>query len=206
MTDLKITQLPAADALTGTEIVPVVQDSTTKRTTAQEIADLAAPGGGSSVVASNFSSDSATPYLMLAIPGNSFGAQETLEIDSFFSYDQNGAGNTFELDVAFGSANFRFPITGSGGGSSDLTGYIHFHFKVQNLNSVSAQLVSAQCTYGFGQASGPGQRVVQGGQYSGGSNGPFAIDTTTSNNFRVDDSTAPTGILTHRATIARVIP
>jgi hypothetical protein len=34
MADLRISQLPAADALTGTELVPVVQSGITKRTTA----------------------------------------------------------------------------------------------------------------------------------------------------------------------------
>lgn len=40
----KISELTAAGALTGTEIVPVVQSSTTKRTTTQDIADLAGLG------------------------------------------------------------------------------------------------------------------------------------------------------------------
>jgi hypothetical protein len=40
MADLKISELPAADALDGDELVPVVQDSATKRTTAQAIANL----------------------------------------------------------------------------------------------------------------------------------------------------------------------
>lgn len=35
-----ISAQPAADALTGAELIPVVQDGTTKRTTAQAIADL----------------------------------------------------------------------------------------------------------------------------------------------------------------------
>lgn len=207
MTDLKISQLPAADALTGTELLAVVQGGTTKQATAQDIADLASGGpAGSVVVASSFASSAADPRIVLAIPGGSFGAQQTLEIDSYFSYNQNGAGNTFELDAAYHNANFRFSIIGSGGGSTDNSGYVHFHFKVQNLNAVNQQLVTAQCTYGFGQASGPGLKAVIAGQTSGGNNGPFAIDTTVSRNFRVDDSTAPTGILTHRATVARVVP
>jgi hypothetical protein len=41
---VRISELTAAAALDGTEVVPVVQDGTTVRTTAQAIADL---GGGS---------------------------------------------------------------------------------------------------------------------------------------------------------------
>lgn len=45
----KFTELPAADALTGVEIVAVVQDGVSKQTTAQDIADLAPGGGGGGV-------------------------------------------------------------------------------------------------------------------------------------------------------------
>jgi hypothetical protein len=44
MPDLPISQLPAADALDGSELVPVVQAGTTKFTSAQDIANLAAGG------------------------------------------------------------------------------------------------------------------------------------------------------------------
>lgn len=47
MADTKFSGLPAADALTGDEIVPVVQGGASKRTTAQAIANL---GGGSGTV------------------------------------------------------------------------------------------------------------------------------------------------------------
>lgn len=46
MADTKISALTAASALTGTEIVPVVQSAANRRTTAQDIANLAAAGGG----------------------------------------------------------------------------------------------------------------------------------------------------------------
>src|SRR5262245_17696135 len=47
MPDLKISELPAAGALTGAELVPAVQGGTTVQTTAQAIADLGSGGGGS---------------------------------------------------------------------------------------------------------------------------------------------------------------
>ena len=42
MPDVKISALPAAAALTGTEEVPIVQSSSTVKTTTQDIANLAA--------------------------------------------------------------------------------------------------------------------------------------------------------------------
>lgn len=44
MADIKISALTAASALTGAEIVPVVQSAANRRTTAQDIANLAAAG------------------------------------------------------------------------------------------------------------------------------------------------------------------
>jgi hypothetical protein len=38
---IKISELPAGSALSGTEEIPIVQSATTKKITAQDIADLA---------------------------------------------------------------------------------------------------------------------------------------------------------------------
>jgi hypothetical protein len=46
MADVKISELAAAAALTGAELVPIVQGGATVQTTAQDIADLGAGGGG----------------------------------------------------------------------------------------------------------------------------------------------------------------
>lgn len=51
MADVKISALPAAGSLTGTEVVPLVQSGTTARTTAQAIANLSA--GGANTALSN---------------------------------------------------------------------------------------------------------------------------------------------------------
>ena len=45
LTTTKISELTSATALTGTETVQVLQGGSNRRTTAQDIADLAAPGG-----------------------------------------------------------------------------------------------------------------------------------------------------------------
>lgn len=46
VTVVPVSGFPEADALDGTEIVPLVQDGLSKRTTAQDIADLGGGGGG----------------------------------------------------------------------------------------------------------------------------------------------------------------
>lgn len=57
---MKFPNLPAAGALTGTEIVPVTQGGVDVRTTTQAIADLADSGGGSSKFVSIALSDMTT--------------------------------------------------------------------------------------------------------------------------------------------------
>ena len=49
MADEKISALPVAGTLDGTEPVPVVKGGVTKQTTTQEIADLGGSGGVQSV-------------------------------------------------------------------------------------------------------------------------------------------------------------
>jgi hypothetical protein len=57
MPDLKISELPASDALTGVELVELVQGGVNKRTTTQDIADL---GGGGSVTSVSGTTDRIT--------------------------------------------------------------------------------------------------------------------------------------------------
>lgn len=45
MSNTKISQLTLADALTGDEVLPIVQTGSTRKTTVQDIADLAGAGG-----------------------------------------------------------------------------------------------------------------------------------------------------------------
>ena len=48
MSTIKITQLPVSSTLTGTEVVPIVQNDTTVQATLQDIADLV--GGGETLL------------------------------------------------------------------------------------------------------------------------------------------------------------
>ena len=49
MANKKISQLQTVSELDGTEVLPIVQDGTTKKVTAQAIADLGGAGGGGAV-------------------------------------------------------------------------------------------------------------------------------------------------------------
>lgn len=53
MSNVKITQLPAAGQLTGEEVLPIVQDGVTVKASAQDIANLGGGGMGSLKVVSN---------------------------------------------------------------------------------------------------------------------------------------------------------
>lgn len=89
----KISELGAASALTGTELVPVVQSSTTKQTTAQDIADLAQ--SGSSVVTPDTppGSPNAADYEFLAT---------TTSLPSGWSWVNQGSA-TYDERLGFGA-------------------------------------------------------------------------------------------------------
>lgn len=96
MADVKISELDAAAALDGTELVPIVQDGVTVKATAQDIADLG--GGGGS-----------TQSIIIAC------SDETTALTA-------GAGKvTFRMPYAFTLSAVRASLTTAQTGGSILT-------------------------------------------------------------------------------------
>ena len=87
MADLKISELPAAAALTGTELVPAVQGGDTVRTTAQAIADLAAGGAAPKIAYARILADGSIPIgVGIASCTILFGGQYEITFDAdYFS-------------------------------------------------------------------------------------------------------------------------
>lgn len=81
----KISELTAAGALTGAELVPVVQDGETLRTTAQDIADLGG-GGASYLVYVALLSQSGTDAPVAAVLENTLGGTVVWSRDDVGSY------------------------------------------------------------------------------------------------------------------------
>lgn len=109
----KISELTAAGALTGTETVPVVQSSTTKRTTAQAIANLAPSG-----------STVPTVSFVLGNNGGDHSTTSTTFVDLAAAYTINmpaAVGDRLEIEfraignhsAANGTINFTFAINGT---------------------------------------------------------------------------------------------
>ena len=69
----KISELTAAGALTGAELVPVVQGGETVQTTAQDIADLGGGGGASYLVYVALLSQSGTDAPVATVLENTLG-------------------------------------------------------------------------------------------------------------------------------------
>lgn len=103
MANVKISQLNAASALTGSEVVPVVQGGTTKKVTVQSIANLASGGGGS------------TPTFDIAADGN-LGSDLNISYTYRSVVPDNLGGATFSAPIVpYAAFNFSAQAAGYGG-------------------------------------------------------------------------------------------
>ena len=172
MAEIKISELTSGSALSGTEVVPIVQSGATVKVTTQDIADLG--GGGGTNPTSTY------------IPYNDGGAF----VDSGFSYNgpalneksilvhNDGSNDRMTLDsfngiYSFGSAQGISGATTNGGFASNLDG-----FAVGNAASASVGAVSAynglaidgvggEAIIGCGMSS-PSNGVIRASSASGG--------------------------------------
>lgn len=81
---IKISELTAAGALTGTELVPVVQSGATKRTTTQDIADLGGAGSGYTVYTATLAATAGNAPTETVVHADTIGGT--------ISYGYNGVG------------------------------------------------------------------------------------------------------------------
>lgn len=121
MANVKISQLTAGSALTGTEEIPVVQSGSTVRTTAQDIANLAS--GGATIPTFTFVT---TNQQNPAYYFDSYLLQYNINGTNITGYTKTGA-------LTINSSNFS-PITSF---SSDVEVLTNFQTNFQNLTSLS---------------------------------------------------------------------
>lgn len=101
---IKISELPAGSALSGTEEIPIVQSATTKKITAQDVADLAS-GGDLQQVTDN---GNTTTHDLIVTDGSGEGAiigqtiivSQNTDNDSFASINNDGSLTLQENGVA----------------------------------------------------------------------------------------------------------
>lgn len=119
MSNIKISELTSASGLTGAELIPIVQENTTVKTTAQAIADLAGGGGAISfniaadgTVVSNAQNVSIKQGAIISnAPGN-----QTITADTYPEVYMGG-GNSTTVTItnlpaaSFGLSNFSNLVT-----------------------------------------------------------------------------------------------
>jgi hypothetical protein len=141
MANVKISQLTAGSALTGAEEIPVVQGSSTVRTTAQDIADLAGgvTGGGTTTTIPLFNaSTNVTNSVITQVSGNirigsnygqtkkvnvqgdidltgvlSNNGTQIINVGTDYIALGDGTGKLFSSDVLVDSATLEFTIGGA---------------------------------------------------------------------------------------------
>lgn len=117
MSDTKISEMTAASALTGTEVVPVLQSSTNKRTTAQAIANLAITGAltankipkAASATTASDSTITDNGGVTIGSPTGGAKGAGTLNIDSGLYLDGVAASGADVVVAAAGAATLNTP-------------------------------------------------------------------------------------------------
>jgi hypothetical protein len=177
MANKKISQLTAAAALTGTEIVPIVQGGVTVQTTAQDVADL---GGGFSF-SYLMNPNSGIISIVNAVEGisipNSSTATYTKTVPLLFTaptaifgcflYDSVNSGGLGSSQVSF---SYDYGITNSGLGSSgngvtsDVDSVLRFVAFQDYTQSFRAQdyVGAAAAGSGFGEIDETGTFLLPG--------------------------------------------
>jgi len=161
MPDVKISALPAAGALGGTEVVPIVQGTDTVITTVQDIANLAPGGGGSFTIpaAGTIDFDTTTaPHTVLSLK-DSGGVDLFMETGSSTMDWTSGGVSQVSLVYAasvlgfvMGTQNFKVIL--SGGGSFEVLGGFN-QLLVQGFTTCTYQLTGLAA----GSWGGPGTPV-----------------------------------------------
>jgi len=113
MANVKFSELPAADALTGTEIVAAVQGGTSVQTTAQDIANLG--GGGDTLYTADGTLADAARTVTIPANGN---LAFSFDASNVFSIQQDGtaylmlvSNDNTVFTLADGAAIFYAPVS-----------------------------------------------------------------------------------------------
>jgi hypothetical protein len=193
---IKISELPVGSALSGTEEIPIVQSATTKKITAQDVADLAS-GGDLQQVTDN---GNTTTHDLIVTDGSGEGAiigqtvivTQNTDNDSFASINNDGSLTLQENGVASQLKNtnvtnpsviLEFPDKATGSYTiateDDLTsGYVPYTGATANVDLGTFHLDAAKGTFNHNgstdtltanhaSGSGIGLLITKGGNNEG---------------------------------------
>lgn len=131
MADVKISELPAAGALDGTEEVPVVQAATTKKTTTQEIADLGGGGG----------TPSAPDTAIQFNDGGAFGGSTFFTFDKILGHIALGNSAVLDAGKTFGLLEILPDGVWSAGGLKGIDLLVASGAATENVLSLIGQTI-----------------------------------------------------------------
>lgn len=160
MANVKFSELPAADALTGTEIVAAVQGGTSVQTTAQDIANLG--GGGDTLYTADGTLADAARTVTIPANGN---LAFSFDASNVFSIQQDGtaylmlvSNDNTVFTLADGAAIFYAPVSfvpflSPQTGSFEVSGYSNTLFTNEgaetNNQATLPEGATTQTTYHF---------------------------------------------------------
>jgi len=191
MADLKISALTSAGALAGTEPLPIVQGGTTKKTTAQDIANLKA-SWDSTLVSSSLTAVLSTQYVVVA--SATFTDPSPVEGKGFQVYVRNGTATIGGVGYSVaGTIIYRVFHSGS------WATYFQSAFN-DATSSIQTQLNSKQATL----VSATNIKTINGNSVLGSGNLVITASGTIISNCA--DGTAITGVTTNQYSKGLLIP
>jgi hypothetical protein len=119
MADSKISDLGAASALVGTELVPIVQGGNTKKITTQDIADLGGGGGGAVD-----SVNGAIGVVVLDSDDIAEGVTNEYYTEAKVTANTSVAANTAKVGITPSQITILSNTSGTNTGDQDLSGYL----------------------------------------------------------------------------------
>jgi hypothetical protein len=188
MPNLPISQLPAADALTGSELLAVVQDGVTKQTTIDSI--TYAPGSNYGLFAQTANSTPVTETIVetslinggigtLSVPANGFNIGDSFR--AIFGGVINAANNqTIRIRVKTGAVILLDSGAQSLTGISDNVYNLHIDFTIRTLGAAGVASIVSLGAFNYVKTS---NGAVEGFGFNTVNNTTF--DTTINNTLDV---------------------
>ena len=136
MADVKISALTSAGTLAGTEVLPIVQSSSTVKATVQSVANLAVKSAKLTLSSAQILALNTTPLTIVPSPD---AGKINIPLCCYFEYDYNSVAysTSTNLQVLFSGANSSIAESNILGNTLDVSNFVDCSSVLQSGGSLS---------------------------------------------------------------------